>query len=207
MPLNGFCVRTILALALLSICSVAAVAQALSAGTITGVVVDPNNAAVPNANVTLVNAITGYTRTVTADSDGSFRFDNVPLNNYQLNVAAKGFSVASQTVNVRSSVPLSQRISLSVGGTSETVTVSGSNASDLIENVPSDHTDVDQSLIKRLPLRQPGSGLSEVVTLAAPGVVADSNGFFHPLGDHAEANTVIDGQSISDQQSKAFSTQ
>jgi len=30
--------------------------------------------------------------------------------------------------------------------------------------------------------------LSDVVTLAAPGVVADSNGFFHPQGDHAQTS-------------------
>ena len=35
----------------------------------------------------------------------------------------------------------------------------------------------------------------------------DSNGFFHPLGDHAQTQFSIDGQPISDQQSKAFSTQ
>ena len=38
-------------------------------------------------------------------------------------------------------------------------------------------------------------------------VVADSNGFFHPLGDHAQTSFSIDGQPISDQQSKIFSTQ
>ena len=42
---------------------------------------------------------------------------------------------------------------------------------------------------------------------SSPGVVADSNGFFHPLGDHAQTSFSIDGQPISDQQSKAFSTQ
>ena len=36
-------------------------AQGLSAGTVTGVVVDPNKAVVPNATVTLENAVTGYT--------------------------------------------------------------------------------------------------------------------------------------------------
>jgi hypothetical protein len=77
----------------------------------------------------------------------------------------------------------------------------------MIENVPSTHVDVDKSLIDRLPVRQPGNGLTDVVTLAAPGVVADSNGFMHPLGDHAEVNMSLDNQPISDQQSKAFSTQ
>jgi hypothetical protein len=43
--------------------------------------------------------------------------------------------------------------------------------------------------------------------MSAPGVVADSNGFFHPLGDHAQTSFVVDGQPVSDQQSKAFSTQ
>jgi len=38
-------------------------------------------------------------------------------------------------------------------------------------------------------------------------VAADSNGSFHPLGDHAEASFVIDGQPITDQQSRTFSTQ
>jgi hypothetical protein len=39
------------------------------------------------------------------------------------------------------------------------------------------------------------------------GVVADANGLFHPVGDHSQTSFVIDGQPISDQQSKAFSTQ
>ena len=39
------------------------------------------------------------------------------------------------------------------------------------------------------------------------GVAADGNGFFHPLGDHAQVGFMIDGQPISDQQSKVFSTQ
>ena len=43
--------------------------------------------------------------------------------------------------------------------------------------------------------------------MASPGVVADSNGFFHPLGDHAQTSFSIDGQPIADQQSKQFSTQ
>jgi hypothetical protein len=38
-------------------------------------------------------------------------------------------------------------------------------------------------------------------------VAGDSNGFFHPLGDHAQTSFSIDGQPISDQQSKSFSTQ
>jgi hypothetical protein len=186
--------------------SAPAKAQALSAGTVSGVTLDPNGAVVPSATVTISNPITGYKRTTNTDTDGSFRFSDVPPNNYQLTVEATGFSTSTQTLTVRTAVPISVKVSLDVSSTTETVTVSG-NAGQVIENVPTTHTDVDQSLITRLPVRSPGSGLSDVVTLAAPGVVADSNGFFHPLGDHAQTSYSVDNQPISDQQSKTFSTQ
>ena len=64
-------------------------AQSLgSAGTVSGVVTDPNGAVVPNATVTISNPVTGYTRTVNADADGSFRFGDVPPNNYHVTVSA-----------------------------------------------------------------------------------------------------------------------
>jgi hypothetical protein len=202
-----FTLRLVGLFALISVVTSATLAQSLSSGTIEGVVLDPNNAAVPSANITITNSVTGYTRSATSNADGTFRFYNVPPNNYQLNVTASGFDVSTQNIIVRTSVPISVKIPLAVGGASETVTVTGMNASDALENVASSHTDVDQTLIKRMPVRQPGNGLSEVVTLAAPGVVADSNGFYHPLGDHAQSTISLDNQPISDQQSKAFSTQ
>src|SRR5256886_3751949 len=185
---------------------VIATAQGLSSGTVTGVVADPNKAVVPNATVTIANAVTGYKRSVNTGPDGAFRFDNVPFNNYVYSVSASGFGAVSGGINIRTSVPITLTIPLVVSTATETVTVT-SNAGDALENVSTAHTDVDQSLITRLPVRSPGSGLSDIVTLAAPGVVADSNGFFHPQGDHAQTSYSIDNQSISDQQSKMFSTQ
>src|SRR6266478_350447 len=190
----------------ISVVSVRVAAQTLNAGPVTGVVADPNNAVVPNATVTIANSITGYTRTVNTNADGAFRFNDVPPNNYQLKASAPGFTSEQQSLTVRTSVPISIKIPLSVSTASETVTIT-SNTAEVLENTSTTHTDVDQSLITRLPVRSVGSGLSDVVTLAAPGVVADSNGFFHPLGDHAQTSYSIDNQPVSDQQSKAFSTQ
>jgi hypothetical protein len=189
-----------------SVASVRAEAQGMNTGSVSGVVLDPNGAVVPNATVTISNPITGYKRTANTDPDGSFRFTDVPPNNYQLTAAATGFSANTETLTVRTSVPISLKISLDVISATATVNIMG-NAAQVIENVSTTHTDVDQTLITRLPLRSPGSGLSDVVTLAAPGVVADSNGFFHPLGDHAQTSYSVDNQPISDQQSKTFSTQ
>jgi Domain of unknown function (DUF4349) len=47
--------------------------------------------------------------------------------------------------------------------------------------------------------------LSAAVTQRAPGNAADSNGLFHGLGDHAENSFSVDGQPISNEQSKVFS--
>src|SRR5206468_5081091 len=198
--------RSLVLLTITLVVSCSAFGQSLTAGTISGVVVDPNNAVVPNATVTIENAVTGYKRSLNTGLDGAFRFENVPFNNYVYSVSASGFSGARGSINIRTSVPTTLSIPLAVSTATETVTVT-TNAAEVLENVSTAHTDVDQSLITRLPIRSPGSGLSDAITLAAPGVVADSNGFFHPQGDHAQTSYSIDNQSISDQQSKMFSTQ
>jgi hypothetical protein len=41
-------------------------------------------------------------------------------------------------------------------------------------------------------------------TLSEPGVAADSNGLFHGLGDRSQKSLSVDGQPLSDQQSKEF---
>jgi hypothetical protein len=81
------------------------------------------------------------------------------------------------------------------------------NGGDLVENDPTFHTDVDRGLFDKIPLESPSSSVSSLVTLATPGIAADSNGLFHGMGDHAENSFSVDGQPITDQQSKVFSNQ
>ncbi len=94
---------------------------------------------------------------------------------------------------------------LAVATAAQSVTVEAT--ADLIETDPNFHTDVDRELIDKLPLESASSSLSSLVTLSSPGVSADSNGLFHGLGDHAENSFSVDGQPITDQQSKVFSNQ
>src|ERR1700730_4020988 len=169
MSLKAFHVRLIAITALISICAGVTLAQSLNAGTVQGTVIDPNNAAVPNATVTIANSVTGYTRVVTAGADGTFRFDNMPPNNYELYTSAAGFAPSRQSVDVRSAVPVSVKIPLVVGSASESVTITANAAE--VENDPKAHVDVDNSIFKRLPLNSPGNGLSDAVTNLAPGVV------------------------------------
>jgi hypothetical protein len=66
---------------------------------------------------------------------------------------------------------------------------------------------VDRDLFDKIPLESASSSVSSLVTLASPGIAADSNGLFHGMGDHAENSFSVDGQPITDQQSKVFSNQ
>jgi len=177
-----------------------------NAGTIEGTVTDASGAAVPKAQVTIHNALTSFTRTTVTGSDGIFRFTNIPPNPYHLEATAPGFSTFAQDVSVRSAVPIQVKVALAVAGAKASVTVEAAGA-DILEVDPSAHIDVDRSLFSKLPASDPGAGLSQAIVFSTGGVAADANGFFHPLGDHAQVSFVIDGQPISDQQSKVFSTQ
>ncbi len=182
-------------------------AQSLgNAGTLQGTVTDPSGAAAPDASVTIVNRVTGYRQTDATDLDGAFRFTNVPPNQYHMEVNLSGFATYEQDVAVRGSVPVNLPVQLALAGTTTNVIVEAGGA-DLLENVPYAHSDVDTTTLAKLPITSPGSGMSDAVVLSTGSVAADSNGFFHPLGDHAQTSFSVDGQPISDQQSKAFSTQ
>jgi len=175
-----------------------------NAGTVVGTVTDATGAVVSDATVSIENPVSGYNWVTTSDSEGHYRFTNLPLNPYHVTVTVKGFAAQSQDVDVRSFVPVAMKIGLAVGAASTVVNVTGS---DLVENDSTFHTDVDRGLFDKLPLESQSSSLSSLVTLSSPGVAADSNGLFHGLGDHASNSFSIDGQPITDQQSKVFSNQ
>ena len=191
---------------LVCLLAVRGIAKAQSnSGTITGTVVDPSAGVVANATVEIHNPVSRFDRTTTTDGSGNFSFSNVPFNPYHMSISATGFAPYAQDVDVRSGVPVTVKVSLSIAGTSSTVTVEAGN--DLLETDSTFHTDVDRALFDKLPLESQSSSVSSLVTLASPGVVADSNGLFHGLGDHAENSFSVDGQPITDQQSKVFSNQ
>lgn len=179
-------------------------AQAGSSGTILGTVTDPAGAILPGAAVSLTNVVSGLNRQTKTDNAGHYQFTNLPPNTYGISVSAPGFGVSTESADVRSFVPVTVNTSLKIGGTSAEIDVSGAAA---LESDPTFHTDIDRSLFQKLPLESQSSSLSSLVTLASPGIAADSNGLFHGMGDHASNSFSIDGQSITDQQSKVFSNQ
>jgi carboxypeptidase family protein len=182
-------------------------AQTGNSGSIEGTVTDPTGAVIPGATVEIRNPVSQYERTTVTDSVGAFRFTNIPFNPYHLVVKATNFASYTQDVDIHSGVPTTLAITLKVGAAAATTVKVEATGGDLVENDPIGHTDVDRGMFEKLPLESQSSSLSSLVTLASPGVVADSNGLFHGLGDHAENSFSVDGQPVTDQVSKVFSNQ
>jgi len=174
------------------------------AGTVQGSVVDPTGAVVVAATVTIENDFTHYKESKLTDEAGKFLFTNIPPAPYHLIVTASGFQLSHTDIAVRSKVPLELKIALALATHSETVEVKDETS---VDSVPLSHASVGEDVFNKLPTTTIASGLSDIITLSTPGVVADSNGFFHPLGDHAQMSLSVDNQPITDQQGYIFSTQ
>ena len=174
-------------------------------GSITGVVTDEQQAAIPNATVTARNTETGFSRTLQTNDEGRYNFVNLPIGSYEVSVEAPNFSKYVQTgiklvVNQNAVVDAG----LKAGGVQETVTVT-ENASLLNTTTAEVSTRFDEKRLSELPistnrnvynvlLSVPGvSQLSSGQTGFANGISFSSNG-----GRLRSNNFMIDGQDIND---------
>jgi hypothetical protein len=180
--------------------------QGFSTGSLAGTVTDPSGAVVPNTKITVSNPVSRFAAEAVTDASGQFHFRNLPFNHYHVTAVVPGFTAFETDVDLHTAVPVDLPVQLQLATSSQSVTVEATGQ-DLLENVPTSHVDIDQSLIDRLPTHSESSPLSSAITLSTPGVTADSNGMFHPLGEHADTSFSLDTQPITDQQSKVFSNQ
>jgi hypothetical protein len=116
-----------------------------ASGEITGTVIDPAGAAIPNAKVTVSDVEKGLRRTVLADSAGQYRVAGLPPSHYRVSAEFSGFQTEVQTnveLNVGQVVPLDFHLKLSsVSGEVEVTselpvveTETGSQADTLTQN-------------------------------------------------------------------------
>jgi hypothetical protein len=100
-------------------------AQTAATGALTGSVLDPTGAAVPNADAKIASSSTGETRTTRTRPDGTFVFPLLPAGDYRVTVSAQGFETAVRTgvhISVAENVRLN--IELTLGALTATVEVS-----------------------------------------------------------------------------------
>jgi Carboxypeptidase regulatory-like domain len=177
-------------------------AQSGTSSAISGTVEDATGAVLPGAKVTLTEEKSGARESTRTGKEGGFLFLELATGTYRVSVEAPGFQNSSKEVTYLG-VSVRMKVTLAAAGTTTQIVVEAENDS---PTEPA-HVDIAPEEIDRIPTESVSSPLSSLVTMTSPGVAADSNGSFHPLGDHAEASFVIDGQPITDQQSRTFSTQ
>jgi hypothetical protein len=195
-----------LALIVMSLAPLSLAAQEPTGG-IEGTVSDPQGAVVPNATVTIRNTATNATRTVSTGDDGHYKASSLPPGAYEVKVTAQGFKsqlATGVTVEVGRTTPLD--VKLEIGGSSETVTVTGGGEAqiDRTDNTVSGVVGTVQ--IQNLPLN--GRNFLDLARLQ-PGAETVDGGSFDPtkanytgvsIGGQAGRSTqiTVDGGSVVD---------
>jgi hypothetical protein len=146
------------------------VVQAQENATVTGTVTDATGAVVPNAVVSLTNTATGVKRQVTTNSVGAYRFPNVGIGTFDMEVTASGFSKYTKTgILVTVGQTLEEDAKLNVGSQAQTVTVAAQAL-----QVQTETSEVSQ-LISGQQVRQLSTNGRNIVQLAALGMGVSSS--------------------------------
>ncbi len=122
--MKNYLAKLLLVLLLPAICNWSVVAQTTN-GSISGNVLDPQGAMVPNATVTVKNDASGFETTTTSSENGSFSIPQLPVGVYRVSVeATSGFKkTVVSNVKVEVGTPATVNIVLELGSREETVTV------------------------------------------------------------------------------------
>jgi hypothetical protein len=171
-----------------------------------GTVVDPSGKAVGGASVVLTNSESKIERTTTTEEQGEYQFLLVPPGTYRLTVTATGFRRYEQTdLQLLVNTPSTVNIQLTIGGASETVTVtSEAPALNLVD--ASIGNSFGEVQVKQLPLE--GRNVPDLLSLQA-GVAYTGN----RIGDKDQdtrngsvngarsdqSNVTLDGADVNDQ--------
>jgi hypothetical protein len=118
---------------------------------LTGNVADPSKAAIPGAEVKLVNTLTGVTQRTQTDSQGVYRFNNIQSGTYEVECTAEGFRGYRRT---GIEAPANEVVRVDVGwrsGETQSVVVTAESA--LLQTDNSDvHTDMGTKELTDLPV-------------------------------------------------------
>ena len=99
-------------------------AHAQDLANIVGTVTDPSGAVIAGAQVTVVNADRGFTRTTTSNSDGEYSVARVPIGNYSISVEDPGFAkLVRNGVTLDAGQTLRVSFQLKIGSAAQEVVV------------------------------------------------------------------------------------
>src|SRR5262249_26316235 len=96
--------------------------------TLTGVVSDPSGGVVPNAKITLRDAVSGSIRDTVTNGEGYYTFASVPVGTYELTVDVQGYrQYKASNVSLGGGERRNVNVQLTIGSAAETVQVNAQN--------------------------------------------------------------------------------
>jgi len=167
-------------------------------------VTDPSGLGL-KTTVELVSEANQYHYTFTTTDQGNLDAKRLPYGVYQVQIQAPGFAQFSESVEIRSALPLDRTIRLNVASVSESVNVTASAT--LVDpyragSVDEMGLDTIQSRLTALP----GRSIQDLVN-SQPGWLYEGNAVLHPRGAEYQTQFVVDGIPLTDNRSPSFGPQ
>ena len=188
--------RALIAVLVLLMAAIGSHAQTFRSA-ISGTVVDPSGAVVPNAKVTAINTGTAVELSTMSTNDGVFSFQDIPPGTYNVTVSAPGFETTTiASIGATAGNVYSLPVKLLVGQAATAVEVSAAAVQVDAESSTQSNTVTDKS-IQDMPLN--GRDFTQLIAVT-PGFAGYSVGGFGSLnGTRAnQVNWQIDGTDNND---------
>lgn len=153
-------------------------------------------------SIELVSQANQFRQNLETDREGNLFAKRLPFGIYRLQVRHEGFTNFSDTVEVRSAIPLEFHVTLGVAPIETTVLVSDTQT--LIDpHRTGTAYRIGSDTLQDRASALPGRSLIDLVN-TQPGWLAEANGILHPRGSEYQTQYVIDGVPITDNRSPAF---
>lgn len=164
--------------------------------------VTDSTGAVLEATGTLKSLATQADRSFSTDPEGHATLTALPWGRYRLDVVRSGFAPSSQLLEIRSAVPITHQISLTITPVETAVLVTDAATLLQTQRVGSEQY-LGAELLRNRPSSSPGRSVSDLVN-TQPGWLLEANGILHPRGSEYDVQYVIDGLPLFDNRSPAF---
>lgn len=164
-------------------------------------VIDPSGLGV-KAPVQITSEANGYRNVLATNDQGELDVQRLPYGIYQIDIKHSGFADTSESVQIRSALPIDQTIQLKLPSVAESVTVT---AVDTLINPDQagSVSEIGSDFIEDRLGSIPGRSLQDLVN-SQPGWLYEGNAVLHPRGSEYQTQFVVDGIPLTDNRSPSF---
>ena len=167
-------------------------------------VIDPAGLGV-RATVEISSGANEYRKSLSTNDQGALDLAILPFGIYDLAIHQPGFAAVSESVEIRSAIPIVHTIQLKLVPVSSTVAVTAADTlidPDQAGAVSQIGTDEIQNRVGSIP----GRSMQDLVN-SQPGWLYEGNAVLHPRGSEYQTQFVVDGIPLTDNRSPSFGPQ